>query len=155
MRTNDFARLHITGEGFRTVAVYRLFFKAALRDVRKRIADYEAEVAEWYESGPGAKPDWRTESDEDGRTWQWNAGGQGHRFPHCIHGTDLTTDYDNICFGCEESETVVEQARLHGRERYLRFNARWEWVHDTPGDLDETTRRQLLEWAISIFPKED
>lgn len=50
-----------------------------LREGRKIHADYDAEVAAWY-----ADPD------------------QRYRFPHCIHGTSLWTDYDNICFGCED-----------------------------------------------------
>jgi hypothetical protein len=27
---------------------------------------------------------------------------EGHRPHYCIHGTDLWTDYDNICQGCED-----------------------------------------------------
>lgn len=153
MTTRSFYEIHFTGEGFRTLPVYRLFFKRALTEATKRRADYEAEVAEWYSTGDGASPDWRTESDDEGHTWRWNAGGLGHRFPVCIHGTDLTTDYDNICGGCEFGESTIEEAMGYARESFLRFNARWEWANAAPGDLAYDTRNELLAWAVSLFPK--
>lgn len=133
----NFAESQITGEGFRAVGIYRLFFRQALRDVRKRHADYEAEVSDWYENGHG-----RSRRD----------GGLGYRFPYCIHGASLTTDYDNICFGCEESETVIEEARGLARERFVRFNDRWDWVSSAPGDLPGDARKQAYDWATSLFP---
>lgn len=33
---------------------------------------------------------------------------EGYRAPHCIHGTDNWTDYDNICYGCEEENGFSE-----------------------------------------------
>lgn len=32
----------------------------------------------------------------------------GYRAPHCIHGTDNWTDYDNICYGCEDENGFSE-----------------------------------------------
>ena len=33
---------------------------------------------------------------------------KGYRAPHCIHGTNCWTDYDNICYGCEEENGFSE-----------------------------------------------
>jgi hypothetical protein len=53
----------ITGEGFRTLGIYRAFFTAELARQRKIVDDYEAEVRDWYENGDGAAPDWRTDAE--------------------------------------------------------------------------------------------
>lgn len=34
----------------------------------------------------------------------------GHRNSHCVHGTYQWTDYDNICGGCEEGQTMLNMA---------------------------------------------
>lgn len=120
-----FAEIHIDGKGFRTVAMYRLFFKGWLRKVRQHRADYEQEVRDWYEENPG------------------------YQFPHCIHGSSLVTDYDNICGGCEDSATVVDEARGYAREGYLRFIDRLNWVLEAPGDLNYETREGLVTWAMA------
>lgn len=135
--SKSFLEIHFTGEGFRTLSTYRRFFAAALAEVRKREADYDEEVRAWYEEGEG-----RPRSE----------GGSGYRFPHCIHGASLWTDYDNICGWCEDSSTAIEQAIVFGRERFLRFVQRWEWVNAAPGDLDYDTRKGLLHWAASLHP---
>lgn len=159
MTTKTFREIHMNGEGFHTLGVYRLFFRAELQAALKRRADYDAEVEEWYEEGDGRSPEWTTIG-----TQPWfnenlhnpnraiNIGGLGYRFPHCMHGSDLTTDYDNICGGCEESTTAIEEAMLYARERFLRFNDRWDWINSAPGDLNHDTRNDLLKWAISLFP---
>lgn len=183
--SKTFREIHITGEGFRTLGIYRLFFKAALAEALKHRADYDEEVRRWYLDGEGAAPKWVTdvscancgtyfgeegdldqaalrfpcEDAEDGSHVMAfrrnNVGGQGHTFPRCIHGMSLWTDYDNICGGCEEGETAIEEAIVSGREAFLRFNQRWEWVASAPGDLAYDTRRELLDWATSLFPKAD
>lgn len=152
MTGRSFYEIHFTGEGFRTLGVYRLFFKAALQEALKYRADYEAEVKDWYENGDGRPVVWATL--DDGTHRQVNIGGKGHTFPHCIHGTSLWTDYDNICGGCESGETPIEYAIVRGREQFLRFNQRWEWITSAPGDLDPGVRNGLLDWATSLFPKE-
>lgn len=177
MTHQTFLEIHFTGYGFRTLAVYRLFFKAALRAALKVRADYEAEVAEWYSTGDGAAPKWVElgtcavqhggsetfgayhEHRDDCVGWEFthraNLGGKSYAFPRCPHGTSPWTDYDNICGGCEDGSTAIEDAIVAGRERFLRFNQRWEWVHDAPGDLRHETRQELLDWAISLFPKRE
>jgi hypothetical protein len=155
MTAKTFYEIHFTGEGFRTLGVSRLFFARALAQALKVRADYDAEVADWYENGEGRSPNWIVEHDAEGWPHNVNIGGSGYRFPHCIHGTSLWTDYDNICGGCEDGSTAIEDAIVSAREAFLRFNARWDWVHSAPGDLDHDTRRELLDWATSLFPKGD
>ena len=138
MRT--FYEIHFTGEGFRTLGVYRLFFERALREARARREAYEAEVRDWYENGDG-----RPRSE----------GGKGFTFPTCIHGRDLWVDHDIPCGACEGEDGVISEAMGFARERFLRFNDRWDWANAAPGDLDPTTRRQLMEWAASLFPKKE
>ena len=133
MRQTDFQRIHFTGEGFRTLSMYRLFFRRALREALQRRADYDEEVRAWYEEGEGLH--------------------SGYAFPHCIHGSSLWTDYDNICGWCEDGSTAIEEAIVAGRESFLRFNDRWEWVCNAPGDLAYDTRNSLMKWAASLFPK--
>jgi hypothetical protein len=154
MTTQSFYEIHFTGEGFRTLGVYRLFFKAALQEANQRVADYEAELKDWYENGDGRPVRMVEHSDSDsGVIYHINEGGHGHTFPVCIHGTSLWTDYDNICAGCEEGETPIQYAIVRGREQWLRFNDRWDWVTSAPGDLDNDVRNGLFEWATSLFPK--
>lgn len=52
------------------------------REDQKRIEEYEAECREWAKPKFGAP--------------------HGYRPHYCIHGTNDWTDYDNICWGCEE-----------------------------------------------------
>lgn len=181
--TKTFQQIHMTGEGFRTLGVYRLFFKAALATVRARHAAYEAEVKDWYENGDGRPSEYVTEvecancgeylgtTDEPVEVEVWrkpcpdsdeghepgfrrvNIGGRGYTFPTCIHGVSRWVDYDCACGWCEDSSTVMDEARVLGREQYLRFNDRWDWVSSAPGDLAYDTRRELLDWATSLFPK--
>ena len=165
MRVTDFQRIHISGEGLRTLGIYRLFFARALADVMARRAAYDAVVAEWYETGDGASPEWVEagtqpwfDAEHDDPSRRVNIGGKGYRFPQCPHGMSLWTDYDNICGACEESETVTEEARGYAREAYLRFSERWEWFNAAPVDLQyqlPTEYAALREWMFSLFPKGD
>lgn len=138
MRTSGFAARHITGEGLRTLKVYRHFYKAAIRQIEAWEQAYDAEVAAWYETG-------------DGRPT--SEGGRGHTFPHCIHGSSRWTDYDNICGGCEDSATKLQSAQEIAREGFLRFNDRFEWLQSAPGDLPHDIRRTITDWAFQAFPK--
>lgn len=139
----------------RTPAVYRHFFMAALIDVRKAKADYEAEVKDWYENGDGRAPDWRTESDDEGNTWRYNAGGLGYAFPHCIHGSSLWTDYDNICPGCEDSLSDLAMASIAARQAFIRFNDMFDWVTAAPAAVPHEIRSTLFDLTIALFPKKD
>lgn len=153
MSAQTFAEIHFTGEGFRTVSIYRHFFKAALREVRARIAAYEDEVREWYEEGEGRDPEWVTL--DDGSHRQVNIGGKGHTFPTCIHGASLWTDYDNICGWCEDSSTVVDIARVEARTNFLRFVEHFEWVSRTPNTVPHEILSSLQQITITLFPRLD
>ena len=59
-------------------------------------AEYERDVNNWYRYGDGRPVD---------------EGGKSHRFPYCIHGASLWTDYDNICGGCEWGDSYWDFAR--------------------------------------------
>jgi len=158
--SKSFYEIHFTGEGFRTLAVYRLFFKRALKAENKRVADYAAEVADWYENGDGRSPEWveaetqpwfDAESDDPSR--MVNIGGQGYRFPTCIHGASLWVDHDIPCGACEMGDdSPIQNAIIYGRESFIRFLARWEWAKKAPGDLDYETRNRLIHWAASLHP---
>lgn len=138
MRTSGFAAIHITGEGLRTVGVYRHFYRAALRGLNAADAAYEAEVRDWYENG-------------DGRPV--SEGGYGYTFPQCKHGSNLWTDYDNICGGCEDGSSNVELAIVEARTRYLTFVGFFEWMGQTPAALPEHIRKQIAEFSVTLFPK--
>lgn len=143
-----------------TPAVYRMFFKAALAQVRKHRADYDQEVRDWYETGDGRSPNWVDadtqpwfDADHDDPSRRVNLGGLGYRFPYCIHGSSLTTDYDNICGGCEDSLSVIEEARAIAQFNWGRFIKAWDWVTAAPTFLSQDLRDQMLTWAIATFPK--
>lgn len=54
--------------------------------------------------------------DEERRNWYRSRYGRsGYKFPVCIHGSSLLTDYDNICGGCEDGYTYFDYER-DGRE---------------------------------------
>jgi hypothetical protein len=132
---------------------YRVFYRAARKVVLDRIAEYDADVREWYVSGDGAAPDWQRAGDQpwfsadfDNPDRMINMGGKGYRYPVCIHGTDLTTDYDNICGGCEEGATVAQQAQGIAREQWRRY----EWVMSAPRDLPNEYRNNLVAWVFEI-----
>lgn len=133
------------------MSMYRMFFQAAVKVVQDYRDQYEADVKDWYENGEGADPDWRTESDDEGHVWRWNAGGLGHRYPRCIHGTDLTTDYDNICGGCEDPMTVLQEASYLARDWCAKWQARTTWINQKPGDMPIALMEALTEWAFDAL----
>lgn len=138
MTTRSFYEIHFTGEGFRTLGVYRLFYRAALQRLRKVEADYEADVKDWYENG-------------DGRPT--SEGGRGYRYPECIHGSSLWTDYDNICGGCEDGSSAVELAIGEARTRWLTFVGFFEWMTDSPAALPDHIRKEIADFSVTLFPK--
>lgn len=138
MTTRSFYAIHFTGEGFRTLGVYRLFYKAALQRLRKVEADYEAAVKDWYENG-------------DGRPT--SEGGRGYTYPECIHGSSRWTDYDNICGGCEDGTSAVEAAISEARTRWLTFVGFYEWMAATPAACPDHIRKEIAEFSVSLFPK--
>lgn len=48
----------------------------------------------------------------------------GHRPHYCIHGTDQWTDYDNICWGCEEGVTQAHMATQYAAAAVKAFHER-------------------------------
>lgn len=149
-----FYTIHFTGEGFRTLAVYKHFYRAALQRIKAAHEAYDREVAEWYETGDGASPDWRTEVDEEtGEVYRYNAGGQGHTFPHCIHGASRWTDYDNICGGCEDGYGPVALAISEARTDWLRFVGVFEWMSSTPAAIPDEIRKEIAAFSATLFPK--
>lgn len=133
-----FYTIHFTGEGFRTLAVYRIFYRAALQRIKAAHEAYEAEVRDWYENGDG-----RPSSE----------GGRGYTFPHCIHGASRWTDYDNICGGCEDGYGPVALAISEARTDWLRFVGVFEWMSSTPAAIPEEIRKQISDFSVSLFPK--
>lgn len=96
--------------------------------------DYDAAVKEWYETGDGSPS---------------AEGGRGHRYPECIHGSSLWTDYDNICGGCEDGEDDYLRA-LRIAERVSRnLNERTAWTSYRPTDLPHDLAVALIEWAFA------
>jgi hypothetical protein len=131
---------------------YRVFYRAARKVVLDRIAEYDADVREWYESGDGAAPDWQRAGDQswfsefDNPDRMVNLGGKSYRYPVCIHGTDLTTDYDNICGGCEASLTVPQMASEIAFKQWRRY----QWVMSAPVDLPNEHKNNLIAWVFEI-----
>lgn len=132
--------------------------------VRLSRAIYDAEVADWYESGDGQSPDWgwdecgacngAGESDGhrclhcDAGQIRVNRGGQGHTYPVCIHGMSRWTDYDNICGGCEESLTEAEEAERIAHNVTVAIDERCAWQRSAPSDLPDDLRQAVLTYAL-------
>lgn len=132
------------------------FALAHLKRLRKAHADYDEEVREWYASGPGRPRKMHTFIDGDD-VWQENVGGQGYRFPACIHGTSLWTPYDNICGPCEDSLTLHQEALILGHRdahEYLSRIGVLRYVHDhhVPTHIVEQIREWALEPAYASSP---
>lgn len=119
-----------------------------LRDLKAREAEYYAEREEWYMSGDGRRPNYRT-NPETGRLV--NYGGKSHSFPiACVHGSSAWTDYDNICGPCEDGYSIYQLAIWEAQERVAKVNERIEWLGTAPSSLRHTEmHRELLEWALS------
>lgn len=66
----------------------------------------------------------------------------GYRAPHCIHGTDNWTDYDNICYGCEEENgfseySTEDEIRVLAKEAAIReHNQKMSRTHSAAIALD-------------------
>lgn len=110
-----------------------------------QVADYEAEVEEWYTYG-------------DGRPTA--EGGRGYTFPHCVHGMSRWTDYDNICWGCEEgalsswesmARDAIAMAQYDQRETKRRVNLMLPLLRDNT--VTPELRSALLDWGVAHFPQ--
>lgn len=79
---------------------------------------------------------------------------RGYSMHYCIHGTNLWTDYDNICGGCENGESYFDYMR---ELRYAkdRVDSTWEKCQKRRVNLvpiisdgaDGELINKLLEWA--------
>jgi len=56
-------------------------------------------------------------------------GEQGYRHPECFHGTNQWTDYDNICAGCEDDDTINQWSTREEVEAYALALAQGEALH--------------------------
>lgn len=129
-----------------------------VRDIKAWHADYEEEVDTWYRSGPGRSPKWRHDVTEDGEDYTWNVGGQGYRFPHCIHGTDLWTPYDNICGGCESGYSTYEEALGRAWSTYRAYEKRCKVYQaaveaGAPREILSTLSAWIVELVAHVTPK--
>lgn len=120
---------------------------AELRVLKARETEYRAEREEWYRSGDGRRPNWRTDP-ETGRSV--NYGGKGYTFPYCPHGKSLWTDYDNICGPCEDGYSVYQLALWNAQEKVAEYNRRLEWFKGAPASLTPELRNQIIDWIISV-----
>jgi len=124
-------------------------FRVALRSQVEARANYDADVADYYANGDGRAPEWVTEHDADGYPRNVNIGGLGYRYPRCPHGMSLWTDYDNICGGCEDSRTAIQDAQAIARNQFATFSRRWAWAETLPSDLPSEIRTDILGWVLN------
>lgn len=115
-----------------------------VKALRQHRAAYEAEVREWYTSGDGRSPKWRTEP--DGRIW--NAGGRGYAFPTCIHGRSLWVDHDIPCGACEDGPDNLYEVAWYTTVRdvaeYLRRTRAVTQARDAGVPVDPNA----YDWAL-------
>ena len=118
-----------------------------LRALKAREAEYRADREEWYRSGDGRRPNWRTDP-ETGRSH--NYGGKGYSYPYCPHGMSLWTDYDNICGGCEDGYSVYQLALWSAQEMVAEYNERSDWLLNAPNALRHSDMyRDLIDWVLA------
>lgn len=78
---------------------------------------------------------------------------QGFRPHYCIHGTNQWVDYDNICYGCEDGQTLLNMAVLSAKTSVLTTRYRLDTVISAWNDLacvpGVTLERQpMVDWAM-------
>lgn len=126
------------------------------REGQAAVDAYNDEVAEWYRRGDGRAPNWRVEITEDGEVYRYNAGGQGYAFPQCIHGSSRWTDYDNICWGCEESFLPNDRAYClaKAKQALTECERRVDMVTGLlmESTLDQSAKDALIAWAVEPVP---
>jgi hypothetical protein len=125
-----------------------------VKAIKRRDAEYAAEVDAWYRSGDGRSPKWITDISPDGEPYQINVGGKGYRFPHCPHGMSLWTDYDNICGQCEDSISVYAEALIYAHNDYAKMSERMDWLMSMYVKLPEDLKESLMNWATEPMRRE-
>lgn len=136
--------------------LYKCFYRQAKREMAKWRDDYAEEVRVWDEEGEGMPPNWVTADTQPWFDPEWdypdrmvNIGGEGHRYPYCIHGANLWVDHDIPCGYCEMETDDREVASANARARLSSFLRRSDWLNSAPAELamDEsvvTLRKHLL-----------
>ena len=107
-------------------------------DAQKKIIDAIVEFRRGvYERYDQAVTDWYYDSDTKHLS-----------FPTCIHGTDLWTDYDNICPECENGEGVWDEDRertaAEDKVKRAVYYTRKRLDLDIPGQVAEA--RPAYHW---------
>lgn len=78
---------------------------------------------------------------------EWRA--QGYRPHHCIHGTDLWVDYDNICGFCEDGASNYEIAIGCAHDDRRRYDAMWAMISTAQREYAPVAVKQaLLDWIV-------
>ena len=107
----------------RLVLAYAL---VAIKGLRKRDAAYREECEEYAK--------------------------QGYAPHYCKHGTNLWTDYDNICGPCEDSASNYEIALAYGHETAREYMKRVEMIVQVSAsgffsrEVTEQMVNELLAW---------
>lgn len=117
------------------IGVYRRVLRKALAEVRANAEQYAAEVADWYDNG-------------DGRPVA--EGGKGHTYPYCCHGMPLWTDYDCVCWQCEDYTPEFTEARWLAQDRFQRGIEAYTWAQTAPDWLREE-RDSALKKAVGLL----
>jgi hypothetical protein len=78
---------------------------------------------------------------------------QGFRPHYCIHGTNQWVDYDNICYGCEDGQTLLNLAVLSAKTSVIAMRYRMETIVSAWNDLEGVPgvtmdRQAMVTWAM-------
>ena len=99
--------------------------RVVLATIRKREAEYEAEVANWYESGDGRPVD---------------QGGRGYIYPYCPHGARMWVDHDIPCGACEMGDDrPTRRAVQEAAAAVAESDRRLAWLNARPREMGYAT----------------
>lgn len=97
------------------------------------------------------------EAKEERAQEEREAAEQGFRPHYCIHGTNQWTDYDNICYGCEEGVTLLKMAVSRAAARITEGHRRCDIMLPMMGlsrvdmdalGIDGEFLKRAVEWAL-------
>lgn len=78
----------------------------------------------------------------------------GFRPHYCKHGTNMWTDYDNICGACEDGATNYQLALMRARSDVATFRQRMAWLDTAPTGMPREQLSTLIDWACSPMTAE-
>lgn len=113
-----------------------------VKGFKRQVAEYLEEVDAWYRSG-------------DGRSTR--KGGKGYAFPYCFHGSSQWTDYDNICWRCEEgysphmTDWMYREALAMAKLDVAKMETRLAWLNKAPDGIPMEISSQILQWALETL----